>query len=84
RGTLGRLRTLRTVPKPEDDEVMGARGKAHAASPYTRKIGLPRGTPTRGGAAEPSGSDVARECRSRGSRRRRLLPAPQGWAAAGS
>lgn len=57
---------------------------SHAASPYTRKIGLPRGTPTRGGAAELSESDVARECRSRGSRRRRLLPAPRGRAAATS
>lgn len=55
---------------------------SHAASPYTRKIGLPRGTPTRGGAAGLSASDVAREWRSRGSRRRRLLPAPWGWAAA--
>lgn len=55
---------------------------SHAASPYTRKIGLPRGTPTRGGAAGLSASDVAREWRSRGSRRRRLLPAPRGWAAA--
>lgn len=55
---------------------------SHAASPYTRKIGLPRGTPTRGGAAGRSASDVAREWRSRGSRRRRFLPAPRGWAAA--
>uniref|UniRef100_D3ZNH2 UTP18 small subunit processome component n=1 Tax=Rattus norvegicus TaxID=10116 RepID=D3ZNH2_RAT len=64
---------------------------SHAASPYTRKIGLPRGTPTRGGAAELSGSDVAhlrmppeRRSRTKGDRRAGAMPRRKARPGSGS
>lgn len=48
---------------------------SYDASPSTRKIGPPGGTPTRGGALAGSGRYVERECWSRAHRRCRLFPA---------
>lgn len=57
---------------------------SHAASPSTRKIGSPGGTPLRGGVGEGSGRYVGRECWSRANTPRRLLPTPRGLSGRGN
>ena len=54
---------------------------SHAASPSTRKIGPPGGTPTRGGAREGSGRYTRTQCWSHAQRRCSLLPATCGLSA---